>query len=96
LVPMKLIPHCMACHSFSPIQNWKTKMRKVTRQFLWNNQGAKGRIQTTTYWFASQNLTVDPSAVVIYRPSWLTSALVTGDFVSSVWTILPLRMSHNL
>jgi len=48
------------------------------------------------YWFASQNLTVDPSAVVIYRPSWLTSALVTGDLVSRVCTILPLLTSHNL
>ena len=49
-----------------------------------------------TYWLASQNLTVDPSAVVIYRPSWLTSALVTGDLVSNVCTIFPLLTSHNL
>ena len=41
LVPMKLIPHCMACHSFSPIQNWKTKMREVIRQFLEINKAQK-------------------------------------------------------
>jgi len=34
LVPMKLIPHCMACHSFSPIQSWKTKGRNVRRECL--------------------------------------------------------------
>lgn len=49
-----------------------------------------------SYWFASQNFTLEPSVVVINRPSWLTSALVTGDLVSSVWTIFPLLTSHNL
>lgn len=49
-----------------------------------------------THWFASQNFTVEPSAVVMYRPSWLTSALVTGDLVSRVRMIFPLLTSHNL
>lgn len=32
----------------------------------------------------------------MYRPSWLTSELVTDDLVSSVWTIFPVLTSHNL
>ena len=49
-----------------------------------------------TYWFASQNFTLEPSAVVMNLPSWLTSALVTDALVSRVWTIFPVLTSHNL
>jgi hypothetical protein len=49
-----------------------------------------------TYVLASQNFTLEPSAVVMNLPSWLTSALVTGALVSRVWTIFSLLTSHNL
>jgi len=43
----------------------QSKAGKRKEEMLEGNAYEKERIQITTYWFASQNLTVDPSAVVI-------------------------------